>query len=292
LRSLAAYLERDDPAFRHRLADAAASLEQGEGAIVLTGRAADLPAEVRERTAVLAMPGPSTREYRVLLARVLRDVRGRIPVEIDMTLPEQDHLLTNLRGLTLMEAEKLLTKLVVEDGRLSGEDVDRVMEAKRDIIEREGVLEYYPSETEWSEIADLAGLKAWLRKRRGVVADPGRAAEYGLSFPKGILLLGVPGCGKSLCAKAVAMDWRLPLLKLDPSTLYNKYIGETEKNFRRAMATAERMAPLVLWIDEIEKAFASGEGEDGGVSRRVLGTFLSWMQERTGEVFVVATAND
>ena len=107
-----------------------------------------------------------------------------------------------------------------------------------------------------------------------------------------MLLVGVPGCGKSLCAKAVAMEWGLPLLKLDPATLYNKYIGETEKNFKRAMETAERLSPVVLWIDELEKAFAGGGDEDGGVSQRVLGTFLSWMQDRTGEVFTVATAND
>jgi len=107
-----------------------------------------------------------------------------------------------------------------------------------------------------------------------------------------VLLLGVPGCGKSLSAKAVAMEWKLPLLKLDTSTLYNKFIGESEKNFKRAMRTAENMAPVVLWIDEIEKAFASGGDEDGGVSQRILGSFLSWMQERTGDVFVVATANN
>jgi len=109
-----------------------------------------------------------------------------------------------------------------------------------------------------------------------------------------VLLLGVPGCGKSLCAKAVATEWGLPLLKLDTSKLYNKYIGETEKNFKRAMTTAEKMSPLVLWIDEIEKAFsaAGGDSEDGGVSRRVFGTFLSWLQDRKGDVFIVATAND
>ena len=107
-----------------------------------------------------------------------------------------------------------------------------------------------------------------------------------------MLLLGVPGCGKSLCAKAVAAEWRMPLLKLDPSNLYNKYIGESERNFKRAMRTAEQIAPVVLWIDELEKAFAAGGGEDGGVSQRILGSFLTWMQDRTGDVFVVATAND
>jgi SpoVK/Ycf46/Vps4 family AAA+-type ATPase len=125
-----------------------------------------------------------------------------------------------------------------------------------------------------------------------VIATPKRAEEFGLDFPRGILLLGVPGCGKSLSAKAVAMEWELPLLKLDPSNLYNKFIGESEQNFKRAMKAAERMAPVVLWIDELEKAFATGGDADGGVSQRILGSFLSWMQDRQGDVFIVATAND
>jgi SpoVK/Ycf46/Vps4 family AAA+-type ATPase len=142
-----------------------------------------------------------------------------------------------------------------------------------------------------ADIADLAGLKAWLAKRRAIVADPAGADAFGLSFPKGILLVGVPGAGKSLCAKAVAMDWTLPLLKLDPGRLYNKYVGESERNFRRACQVAERLAPCVLFIDELEKAFASGD-EDGGLSQRVLGSFLSWLQDRRAPVFTVATAND
>ena len=155
------------------------------------------------------------------------------------------------------------------------------------------MLEYYPVSAGLEQVAGLAGLKAWLGRRRAVVADPQRAAQFGLSFPKGVLLLGVPGCGKSLCAKAVACEWGLPLLKLDPGNLYDKYIGDSEKNFKRAMQTAERMAPIVLWIDELEKAFASVNGDaDGGVSGRVFGSFLSWLQDRKGDVFVVATSND
>lgn len=149
----------------------------------------------------------------------------------------------------------------------------------------------YPVESSLSEIADLRGLKAWLAKRKAVVTQPERAEEFGLDFPRGVLLLGVPGCGKSLSAKAVAAEWHMPLLKLDPSNLYNKYIGESERNFKRAMRTAEKVAPVVLWIDELEKAFATG-GEDGGVSQPVLGSLLTWMQDRKGDVFVVATAND
>ena len=138
-----------------------------------------------------------------------------------------------------------------------------------------------------ADVAGLHGLKAWLNKRKALISDPGKAKEFGLSFPKGVLLLGVPGTGKSLCAKAVSQAWSLPLLKMDPAALYNKYIGQTEENFRRAIQVAEKMSPVILWIDEIEKAFQSQGGEqDGGVSTRVLGTFLGWLQEREGDVFV------
>ena len=167
-----------------------------------------------------------------------------------------------------------------------------VIEAKAAIVEKDGLLEYYPVEEALTSIADLRSLKAWLAKRKSVVTQPRRAKEFGLSFPRGMLLLGVPGCGKSLCAKAVAAEWQMPLLRLDPSNLYNKYIGESERNFKRAMRPAERIAPVVLWIDELEKAFASGGGEDGGTSQRILGSFLTWMQDRKADVFVVATAND
>ena len=211
-----------------------------------------------------------------------------------LTPSDQDRLLANLQGLTLAEAEKLLTRLIVEDGRLDADDIRRAVEAKRALgCERDGLLEYQPSAQSLEGIADLTRLKEWLGKRRRFMEDPQRAAEFGLEFPRGVLLVGVPGCGKSLCAKAVAAAWSLPLVKLDPGALYDKYIGETEQNFRKAMGSAERLAPLVLWIDEIEKAFAAGGGdEDGGVSQRVLGSFLSWLQERRGDVFVVATAND
>jgi SpoVK/Ycf46/Vps4 family AAA+-type ATPase len=171
--------------------------------------------------------------------------------------------------------------------------VGEALEAKRKMVQQDGLLEYWPAEQGMAEVAGLSGLKAWLAKRRASVIDPQRATEFGLSFPKGVLLLGVPGCGKSLCAKAVAHEWGLPLLKLDPANLYDKYVGDSEKNFKRAMQTAERLAPIVLWIDELEKAFAAGSGEDdGGVSRRIFGSFLSWLQDRRGDVFVVATSND
>ena len=281
-----------DPMIVEHLREAAASLEQLDGAIVLTGAEFDVPDTLRPRVAGIELPGPSREEFGDLLAHIVRDLSQRQKVEVDLTAEERATLLNHLEGLTLLEAEKILTKAVVEDARLGLEDIRHVIDAKRAVLEREGLLEYYPVEEAFVSVADLATLRDWLAKRKAVVAEPLRAEEFGLPFPRGVLLLGVPGCGKSLSAKAVAMEWGLPLLKLDTSTLYNKYIGETEKNFRRAMRTAEQMAPVVLWIDEIEKAFATGGDADGGVSQRILGTFLSWMQERQGDVFIVATANN
>ncbi|HEY0306409.1 MAG TPA: AAA family ATPase [Longimicrobiales bacterium] len=259
--------------------------------VVLTG-SLTLPESLRRFASTVTLPSPTTTDYEQLLEHILRDLARRMPVRMQMTPEEGRRLLTHLRGLTLLEAEKVLTKAIVEDNLLSAADVAHVVEAKKQIVEQEGVLEYYPVEESMAQVADLAGLKAWLAKRKNIITEPQRAAEFGLSFPKGVLLVGVPGCGKSLCAKAVATEWGLPLLKLDSAALYNKYIGETEKNFKRAMDIAERMSPVILWIDELEKAFAAGGSEDGGVSQRVLGTFLSWMQDRKGDVFIVATAND
>ncbi len=276
-----------------QLTDAMKQLEKGEGAIVVTGSDPYVPDTLRARSAVYTLPEPAEEEYRKLLAHLVRDLKSRQGVSVQMKQDDLNRLLANIKGLTLTEAEKILTKVIIEDGVLSSEDVRRVVEAKQEIVEREGVLEYYPVEESMADIADLEGLKRWLAKRSQIITEPRRAREFGLEFPKGVLLLGVPGCGKSLSAKAVAMEWGLPLLRLDPAKLYNKYIGESEKNFRRAMETAERMSPVVLWIDEIEKAFSSAGGaEDGGVSTRIFGTFLSWLQERNGDVFIVATAND
>ena len=272
--------------------DAATVMREVRGALVLTGEAEGLPPTLNEVAARVRLPGPSDREFRELLQRIVRDLSARQHVAVSMSKDEVALLVKHLSGLTLLEAEKILTKAIVEDGTLAADDLRHVLEAKRRIVERDGLLEYYPAEATLAEVADLATLKGWLRKRAAVVRTPEKAREFGLDFPKGVLLLGVPGCGKSLSAKAVATEWGLPLLKLDPSNLYNKFIGESESNFKRAMAAAERMAPVVLWVDELEKAFASGGAEDGGVSQRILGSFLSWMQDRRGDVFVVATAND
>ena len=284
----------EDRVLAAKLGDAARQYAKRDGAILVLGNACEVPEALRTMSATLTLPPPLEGEYRDLVKHIYRDLKTRMHVEVHLTREELDRLVSNLKGLTLMEAEKILTKAMVEDNMLSVADIRRVVEGKKAVIEREGLLEYYPAEATMTELAGLSGLKNWLEKRRAIIKEPERAAAFGLPFPKGILLLGVQGCGKSLCAKAVANDWGLPLLKMDPSKLYNKYIGESERNFARAVSVAEKMAPVALWIDEIEKAFATpgAAGEaDGGVSTRVLGIFLTWLQERRGDVFVVATAN-
>jgi AAA+ superfamily predicted ATPase len=290
-RNLGAHFE--DPLVISHVLDVVALFNNHRGALVLTGHDMRLPDALRAHATVLELPPPSFDDYRRLLERVVREYSAKMPVRMEISAADRLRLINNLAGLSMLEAEKVVTKIIVEDGVLSAHDVERVILAKRQLVEQDGLLEYYPVKAGLEEVAGLTGLKAWLHRRRAVVADPRRAEEFGLSFPKGVLLLGVPGCGKSLCAKAVACEWGLPLLKLDPGNLYDKYIGDSEKNFKRAMQTAERMAPIVLWIDELEKAFASVSGDsDGGVSGRVFGSFLSWLQDRKGDVFVVATSND
>ena len=284
--------ELEDRIVTTALRDAARQFRSFEGSIVVTGGVPELPPLLKPLSSIRDLPPPRPQELRALVERLYRDLSRRQAIEIHLTRGELDQLVRNLQGLTLFEAEKVLTKAMIEDGRLGPEDIGVVIEAKRDVLEREGLLHYYPTPNGMEEVAGLKGLKSWLAKRREILAQPQRAAEFGLEFPRGVLLIGVQGSGKSLCAKAVAADWRLPLIKMDPAGLYNKYIGETERNFRRAITTAEKMAPVVLWIDEMEKAFAAAGDIDGGVSQRVLGTFLTWLQERRGDVFVVATAND
>jgi len=288
---LGQHLESDE-VFRAHLKAGGKKLEEVEGAIVLTGTELPFPPDLEPMVASVVLPAPGEEEYRDLLSNLLRDLSRRRYVEVAMTQEEMNNLLRHLSGLTLLEAQKILTKAIIEDGRLAPEDIRHVIDAKKAVVERDGLLEYYPVEQSMADIADLANLKGWLGKRRNAVANPEKAEAFGLTFPRGVLLLGVPGCGKSLSAKAVASEWGLPLLKFDTANLYNKYIGESEKNFKRAIRAAEKMSPVILWIDELEKAFASGGSEDGGVSQRILGSFLSWMQDRTGEVFIVATAND
>jgi hypothetical protein len=282
----------EDRVLACKLMDCVRMFTEHEGILITTGSDMMIPDSTKAHCAVLTPPTPGREEFEDLVRNIYRDLKNRMSVKMELSSRDMNRLLNNLQGLTLMEAEKILTKAMIEDGRLDADDINLIIQEKKLIVEREGLLEFIPVDQSLVDVADLRSLKSWLAKRKKIITDPGQAAEFQLSFPKGILLLGVPGSGKSLCAKAVAMEWGLPLLKMDPSRLYNKYVGESEKNFKRAMEAAEKLSPVLLWIDEIEKAFSSAGEEDSGVSQRVLGIFLSWMQERAGDVFIAATAND
>jgi AAA+ superfamily predicted ATPase len=255
---------------------------------------AELPKSLAGLITHFALAPLGTADYHRLVNAILRDLRQRAHVDVALTPEEVHDLLEELKGLTLFEVQKVVTEAVVEDRRLDAKDLPRIRQAKMRSVQRSGVLEYTPAASTLADVAGLARLKEWIRKRGTALRDPVAARRFGVEPPRGLLLLGVQGCGKSLCAKAVASELAMPLVRLDPSSVYNKYFGESEKNLARAIRLAEAMAPVVLWIDELEKAFASvaDGGNDGGVSHRLFGTFLTWLSEKKETVFVVATAND
>ena len=200
-----------------------------------------------------------------------------------------DRLTENLLGMPRADVARLARGAIVDDGAISEEDLPVVMKAKFELLSQDGVLSFEYDTARFADVGGLAQLKRWLELREPVFS--GRVERPGLDPPKGILLLGVQGCGKSLAAKAVAGAWGVPLLRLDFGTLYNKYHGETERNLRSSLKQAEVMAPCVLWIDEIEKGVSRGS-DDSGTAQRVLGTLLTWMAENDERVFIVATANE
>ena len=202
-----------------------------------------------------------------------------------------DLLVQHLQGMCQDDAQRLVRQAIRDDNAITLDDIHRVLRFKRESLGEGGLLEFEIDTGSLAEIGGLVNLKRWLELRRPALI--GDAAKLGVESPKGVLLLGVQGAGKSLAAKAIAGSWGLPLMRLDFAVLYNKFHGETERNLRQALKQAEAMAPCVLWIDEIEKGLASDTaGGDGGVSRRVLGTLLTWMAERKSRTFLVATSND
>jgi AAA+ superfamily predicted ATPase len=283
-----------EPSVLHKFAEAAQRLFSDRGAMIVPTLGLDIPPELSRLVTVLRLGAPTRDQYYAFVKQVLRDLHQRNPVEVRLSGEDIARLLNQLAGLTFFEVKKVLTKIFVEDRGFQEKAIAKVAEAKREIIERSGVLEYFTAEETLAEVAGLTQLKTWLTKRKLAFTEPDKARSFGLTPPKGVLLVGVQGCGKSMCAKAIAREWGLPLIRLDPSSLYNKYFGESEKNLKRAIHTAEAMAPIVLWIDEMEKAFAHGSAgaDDSGTSLRIFGTFLSWMQDKKEGVFVVATCND
>jgi SpoVK/Ycf46/Vps4 family AAA+-type ATPase len=261
---------------------------------VLLVDADPLPEPIRRLATPLSLPLPESAELEHIVRDTFHQVKSNSLREVTSQLTRRDleQLVQTLRGLTRTDAARLISSAIHNDDSLSADDLPRIIEAKRNLLQSAGCLESIPVNIALDEIGGLDALKRWLAQRRGGMTA--RARAFGLEPPRGILLLGVQGCGKSLCAKIVAADWNMPLLRMDPGVLYQKFIGESEDRLRASLAQAERMAPVVLWIDEIEKAFASAASEsaDGGLSQRMFGTLLTWMQEHTSPIFMVATANN
>jgi hypothetical protein len=279
----------EDPVVVRAVKDAAGAVDPGQ-TILLTGPDPAIPAELEGLAVAWELRPPGQEELRALLDRTIADLEARrVPVRLDTD--GVDALAASLKGLDLGAAERMIQQAVLHDGALGPDDVAFVNAGKFAALGVDGALELIESERRTIDaVGGMNGLKEWLRVR-GAAFRSHRASDLGIEPPRGVLLTGVPGCGKSLIAKTLAATWGIPLLLLDPGRIYRKYVGESEQRLDRALDVADAMAPTVLWIDEIEKGFAAGDG-DGGVSTRVLGTFLRWLQDRPAGVFVVATAND
>ncbi|MEO8217033.1 MAG: AAA family ATPase [Acidobacteriota bacterium] len=272
--------------------DVASAFSSSRSTIVLSGDPIELPRDIEQLTVRLNLALPDRQELKQLVQNVVQSLATRIRFDIRLTTEDLDGLVRALTGLTLSQARQAIAFAIVEDHKLNRDDIRKIIDHKGKMIESGGVLEFRPWEQNAVELGGFEKLKAWLEtSRAGYTAE---AQRIGLTPPRGAMIVGMPGCGKSLAAKFIARQWQLPLLKLDAGRLYEKYIGETEKNFRKAIALAESMAPCIFWIDEIEKMFSvSGSGEsDAGLSQRMFGSFLTWLQEKNSEVFVVGVAND
>ncbi|MGP1347588.1 MAG: AAA family ATPase [Phycisphaerales bacterium] len=268
-------------------------MDERGGHLVMVDHSSELPAAIEMLATRHEAALPDEEELDAIARRVLQEHRRRSPtMEFELTQRQLDSIVRNLRGLTRRQAEHAIRATVVDDNRFDASDVNVVLEVKRRLMASSGALSAVDAPADLSQIAGLRTLKRWLDRRRRAFDDD--AKRFGIDPPRGVLMLGVQGTGKSLTAKAIAAAWARPLLRLDAGALYSRYVGDSEANLRRALRQVESMAPCILWIDEIEKAFASAgsASNDGGLSRRMFGALLTWMQEHREPVFLVATAND
>jgi adenylate kinase family enzyme len=276
-----------------RLRDVAYQLRDTYKTIVIVAPMMRIAAELQKDVTVIDFKPPDVADFNRLLDRIIEDVKDKPGVKIELQGEGRERLVQAARGLTLKEAENVFAKTLVLHGRIRADDVNVVFSEKQQIIKKSGLLEYFDSQEDIANVGGLENLKQWLIKRNKAFTE--KAAEFGLPSPKGVLLLGVQGCGKSLCAKAISSLWKLPLLRFDVGRMFGSLVGSSEENMRRAIQTAESVAPAILWVDEIDKAFAGsvgGASSDGGTSSRVFGTFLTWLGDKTAPVFVIATANN
>lgn len=275
----------NNPAIKRKLRSVSQHLKFTRKYIFITTPVSKLPDELRDETVLIEYPLPSVTE----LEEVLKKLVQTPGVKNKLTPLGQEKMLQATLGLTASQAQRVFAKAIVTDGVLDDRDIDLVTEEKKQIIRESEALEFFSVTETPDDVGGLGVLKEWLRLRERAFTQDAR--QYGLPAPKGIALIGIPGTGKSLTAKMIGGLWRIPLLRLDVGALFGSLVGESEERARRALRLAETVAPCILWIDEMEKALAHG-GLDSGTSTRVFGTILTWMQEKSAPVFVVATAND
>lgn len=291
LRDLHPYFQ--SPEVIRRLREAALAIKKSSKTIVLLSPLLKIPPELEKDITLVDFDLPAESELAAMLQQIIKKAEAAGTVTVQLDKREREQLVRATLGLTEIEAENAIAKSIVATGALDRRAIELVSVEKRQIIRKSGLLEFYDAQTEMGQVGGLDVLKEWLRKRVRAFGDEARA--FGLPSPKGILLVGVQGCGKSLVAKSIANTWKLPLLRLDVGRLFAGLVGSSEENLRNAIKLAESVAPVVLWTDEVEKGFsgvASSNFSDAGTAARVFGSFITWLQEKTAPVFVVATANN
>jgi len=284
----------EDPVVVRRLRDVGQKFSANRRTVVMTAPAVTIPPELESLVEFLELPLPDKTRLRQIIDEVVARLGKSRTLRRNLDASGLDAVAANLRGLTEEEADRAISQAIVTRYGLTPDTVTDVLEAKKVLLRHSGMLEFVDASEDMSAIGGLENLKGWLGQRRGSWEEGAR--KFGLEPARGMIILGIQGCGKSLCARAVAGEWKLPLVKFDSAAVFDKYIGETEKRIQRVFRVAEGLAPCVLWIDELEKVFA-GSGPDSasvdaGVSSRILASFLSWMQDRKAAVFVAATCNN
>ena len=276
-----------------KIRDVAGSLKNASVSknVVIIAPSLVLPLELQKDITVVDFDLPTLDEIKALLDEMI-EMNENSGILIDLKEEEKEILCKAAQGLTLQEAENAFARAMVSKGQLTVKELDVILDEKCQVIKKTGILEFIKSNFNMDDVGGLENLKKWLVKRNNSWLGKAQK-DYNLPSPKGILITGVPGCGKSLTAKAMSALWQLPLLRLYVGKIFSGLVGSSEENMRKAIQTAEAVAPSILWIDEIEKGFGNAGGEmDGGTSTRVFGTFLTWMSEKTKPVFVIATANN
>jgi SpoVK/Ycf46/Vps4 family AAA+-type ATPase len=284
----------EDPVVVRRLRDVGQKFSKNRRTVVIIAPAIKMPPELASLVEYLELPLPDKQRLRQIIDEMIVRVGKTRTLRRSLDTEGLDVMAGNLRGLTEEQAERAVSQAIVTRYGLTAEIVTDVLQAKKEILRRSEMLEFVDVSDTLANVGGLENLKSWLAQRRGTWEEQARA--FGLEPPRGVVILGVQGCGKSMCAQAIAGEWKLPLVKFDTAAIFDKYIGETEKRIQKVFQVAEELSPCVLWIDELEKVFAGSGSDsaasDAGVSSRLLAAFLSWMQERKAPVFVAATCNN